>query len=368
MEAGQRPVYYAEYLKLQSLLSAQELKSTEFGKTAHDETLFIIVHQVYELWFKQILHELNYVLNIFKGESVDEKKMADAVSKLDRIIKIQGVLLIHLEIIETMTPMDFLEFRDLLIPASGFQSTQFREIEIKMGLSALNRNSMDKKFFLGRLNDKDKAKLESLEKEENLFSLLEKWLERLPFTDAKKFDFWKAYKKSVDEILLADKQIISSNTFLNEKERTAQLENLDETKKTFYSLLSPEAHKKLISSGKRKLSQKATLNALFILLFREAPILTQPFNFINKLIEIDENFTTWRHRHALMAHRMLGTKIGTGGTSGHEYLKRAADNNRVYNELFDLSTFLIPRSKLPKLPDYLEKELDFNFCLEKKPE
>ena len=78
-------------------------------------------------------------------------------------------------------------------------------------------------------------------------------------------------------------------------------------------------------------------------------------------MDIDENFTTWRYRHALLAHRMLGTRIGTGGSSGHEYLKMAADNNRVYVDIFDLSTFIIPRKELPVLPEEIKKELSFSY-------
>jgi tryptophan 2,3-dioxygenase len=74
---------------------------------------------------------------------------------------------------------------------------------------------------------------------------------------------------------------------------------------------------------------------------------------------MDESFTTWRHRHAMLAHRMLGTKIGTGGSSGYEYLKRAAEKNRVFLDLFNLSTFIIPKSSLPLLPSDLRKKLNF---------
>lgn len=363
MEAGQKPVYYGEYLQLDTLLGTQQPVSKEYGKEAHDEMLFILVHQVYELWFKQILHEFNSIIDKFSKDVLEEKDLPDCVNKLNRVIKIQDILLSQITVLETMSPMDFLEFRDMLIPASGFQSTQFREIEIKMGLSTQNRPSVDRKFFLGRLNEADRAKLEELERGENLFTLVEKWLERLPFTQSNEFDFWKSYKNSVEEMLSSDREIITTNPMLNEKEKIMQLENLKSTRETFFSLLSPEAHEKQVKEGKRKLSQKATLNALFILLFRDEPILTSPHNFLRALIDMDENFTTWRHRHVLLAHRMLGTKIGTGGSSGHVYLKSAADNSRVYRELFDLSTFLIPKSKLPKLPESLKRDLDFGFNL-----
>jgi tryptophan 2,3-dioxygenase len=78
------------------------------------------------------------------------------------------------------------------------------------------------------------------------------------------------------------------------------------------------------------------------------------------MMDIDENFTSWRYRHALMVQRMLGTKIGTGGSSGHQYLKRAADNNRVFVDLFNLSTYLIPRSRRPQIPDDIRKQLNFH--------
>src|SRR6186713_1609023 len=129
------PVYYSDYLHLDSLLNSQKPKSEEFGYKAHDEMLFIIVHQAYELWFKQILHEIDSVNRMFRDEVVDEKSIGIAVSRLHRVTEIQKLLIEQLRVLETMTPLDFLEFRDFLIPASGFQSFQFRLIENKLGLS-----------------------------------------------------------------------------------------------------------------------------------------------------------------------------------------------------------------------------------------
>lgn len=122
--------YYADYLQLDKILNAQSLRSAEYGKPAHDEMLFIIVHQTFELWFKQILHELDSVRAMFRAERIDEKNIGVAVSRLLRITEIQKVMISQFQILETMTPLDFLEFRDLLSPASGFQSVQFRLLEI----------------------------------------------------------------------------------------------------------------------------------------------------------------------------------------------------------------------------------------------
>ena len=365
MHKNQGPVYYSEYLKLNEFLNCQQPLSRKFADNqnpeAHDETLFIVVHQAYELWFKQILHDLNSVLIIFNKERVPDSDLGVVIQRLERIRKIQVMISGQLEILESMTPMDFLEFRNLLIPASGFQSAQFREIEIKMGLRTNDREVVDREYFMGRLNEKDRDHLLSVEKAASLLQLLEAWLERTPFTISREFNFWNEYQKSVMSILAEDEATIQFNIAgLSDREKKIQLENLKITKETFESLFNESSHKKIIEAGGRKLSQKAILNALFIFLYREEPMLSMPFQMINLMIDIDENFTSWRYRHALMVQRMLGTKIGTGGSSGHHYLKRAADNNRVFVDLFNLSTYLIPRSRLPAIPIEVKKKLNFN--------
>ncbi len=361
MHQNQEPTYYSDYLELDKILNAQVLKSKINGKEAHDETLFIIVHQVYEMWFKQILHELTSVQHFFSQPKVKESQLSSVIARLERVKKIQSLLLGQLDVMETMTPMDFLEFRDLLVPASGFQSFQFREIEIRMGLKTHNRKQVDREYFLGRLNQKDRNHLLEIEKHPSLLEQIQNWLERMPFAQKGNFNFWQEYEHSVEKMLTEDKKIIENNLAkLTEKAKEGQLENLETTQKTFASLFRSEEHEKLLKQDKRSLSQKATLNALFILLYRDEPLLHLPYLFLTSLIDIDENLTTWRYRHALMAQRLLGTKIGTGGSSGHEYLKRAAENNRVYNDLFNLSTFIIPRSFLPRLPKELIKELNFS--------
>jgi tryptophan 2,3-dioxygenase len=100
------------------------------------------------------------------------------------------------------------------------------------------------------------------------------------------------------------------------------------------------------------------LSAVFIYQYRDFPALQMPFKILNSLVEIDEKFTTWRYRHAIMVQRILGTKIGTGGSSGHDYLKSTTERNRVFLDLFNLATFLIPKSMAPVLPEYIKDQLD----------
>ena len=365
MHQNKGPVYYSHYLMLDQLLSAQlplsRKHATKDLPEAHDEMLFIVVHQSYEIWFKQILHDLNSVLKIFNQPVVQDQSFGMITNRLNRITKIQRMILGYMDILETMSPMEFLEFRNLLIPASGFQSTQFREIEIKLGLKTNDRESVDREFFLGRLTAKDKETLIQLESEVSLFDLLEKWLERTPYTDQATFNFWNEYKKSIHGMLEQDRKTIMDNEAgLTEENKNMQLENLKVTEYTFLSLFDQDKHDEVVRAGKRKLSQKAILNALFILLYRDEPMLSLPHKMISLLMDIDENFTTWRYRHALMAQRMLGTKIGTGGTSGHEYLKKAADTNKAFRDPFNLSTYILPKSLLPELPESVKKQLNFN--------
>ncbi len=159
MHKNHGPVDYGDYLHLNTFLDAQKPLSKKYGDECHDEMLFIIVHQSYELWFKHILHEMRAIIRAWDRAFVPESELFSINHKLERIIKIQGLFLQHLEILETMTPMEFLEFRELLIPASGFQSVQFREIEIRMGLHTDARQGVDRGYFMGRLQGSGSPKI-----------------------------------------------------------------------------------------------------------------------------------------------------------------------------------------------------------------
>jgi tryptophan 2,3-dioxygenase len=355
------PIYYSDYLQLEKLLDSQKPKSEEYGHKAHEEMLFIIVHQAYELWFKQILHEIDSINQMFKDDNVDETNIGVAVSRLGRVTEIQKLLIEQLRVLETMTPLDFLEFRDFLIPASGFQSFQFRLIENKLGLSDDKRIQYNNVDYLKTLEEKHRELIMETVRNPSLFELVEKWLERTPFLNSGNFSFWGSYKEAVEKMLEHDKKIIMENATLTEKKREFQLKNIELTRENFEALFDEAKHNELVKQGHRHLSNKAMLAAIFINLYRDEPILHLPFMFLNKLVEMDELFTTWRYRHALMVHRMIGMKIGTGGSSGHQYLMATVDKHRVFTDLFNLSTYLIPRSELPKLPEVLIKELSFTY-------
>jgi tryptophan 2,3-dioxygenase len=355
------PVDYGEYLKLDTLLSSQAPKSAETGAPAHDEMLFIVVHQAYELWFKQILHELDSVMRLFHHDSVDERSVGVAVARLERIVEIQKVLLDQLRVLETMTPLDFLEFRDLLVPASGFQSVQFRLIENRLGLRGGERAPLERTPAPGKISIAQRDALRRSEEGPSLFELVERWLERTPFLEVPGFQFWEQYGAAVRRMLEADRATIESNPTLAPVDRQTQLRELERTARSFAAVLDEGAHEELRASGERRLSHRATRAALFIHLYRDQPILHLPFRLLRTLVDVDELLATWRYRHALMVHRMIGTKIGTGGSSGHQYLLSTVERNKVFTDLFNLSTFLISRSALPPLPPDLERRLGFYF-------
>lgn len=360
MKKNTTPVYYGDYLQLDKLLSAQSLQSTKYGETAHDETLFIIVHQVYELWFKQILYEVDTVIDCFSQWEVKDQQLTTVVHRLKRVISIQKLLNDQISIIETMTPQDFLSFRDYLIPASGFQSIQFKIMEISLGLKTEYRIDFDQQSFYKRLEKDDREFLQDLEKKPSLFELVEKWLARMPFLEFGDFKFWDLYKHATDSMLDSDEQIIINNSMLSETERAIELKDLEATRNSFDALLDAEKFEQVRKNGQFRLSQKALLSALFINQYSEEPIFNLPHQLITCLTEIDENITIWRYRHAMMVQRMLGSKIGTGGSSGHDYLKKTTESNRIFKDFFSMSTFLMPKNALPSLPLEVKSLLGFH--------
>nr|HQU56114.1 tryptophan 2,3-dioxygenase family protein [Chitinophagaceae bacterium] len=138
-------VNYHEYLQLEKILHAQSLESEKHQLPAHDEMLFIIIHQAYELWFKQLHEEVASVITIMDRPALNDNSpdLQTVVHRLNRCVTILRVLVHQLDIMETMTPMDFLDFRDMLRPASGFQSWQFKELEARLGLKFEDRHGKE---------------------------------------------------------------------------------------------------------------------------------------------------------------------------------------------------------------------------------
>ena len=351
--------YYGDYLQLDKILGAQAPESRHYGEEAHDETLFIVVHQAYELWFKQILHEIKSVLEIFSEQKVHDEHLTEVVHRLNRVISIQKLLNQQIEIIETMTPQDFMSFRDFLVPASGFQSVQFKMLEMSLGLKSQYRIDFDKESFYSRLSKEDQTFLLDFENKPSLFEQVDKWLARMPFLEFGEFKFWELYQKSTEKMLTNDIAIVNSIENITDKDKNVQLADIERTREKFAALIDPEQYKKLQEEDVFRLSRQGMLGALFINLYQNEPVFNLPFQFLRCLTDIDEQLTIWRYKHAVMVQRMLGSKIGTGGSSGHDYLKRTTERNRIFMDLFHMATFMLPKHELPPLPTELKRVMGF---------
>jgi len=354
-------VHYNSYLQIDKITSAQSLRSVEVGLEAHDEMLFIITHQVYELWFKQLNYELKSIIRDFNSATVHEAMVGIAVSRMQRMKVIMDLLVKQIAVMETMTPLDFLDFRNFLFPASGFQSFQFRELEVLLGLKHSRRTTYNNKPYHVVFSEEKQEQLHHLEDEKSLFELIEGWLERIPFLEFGDYNFIEAYRKAVMQMLESERAAIRKTDILTEETKQQRLAMLGDTNTYFAGILDAAHHATLKEEGMVRLSYKATLAALFINLYRDEPILRNPFILLSSLVELDDQLTTWRYRHAQMVMRMLGRKMGTGGSSGHEYLATTAAKHQIFADFHQISTLLIPRSELPVLPAEFRKTLGFYF-------
>jgi tryptophan 2,3-dioxygenase len=268
-EQGAR-LTYGSYLRLEQLLSAQQLESPKAtGSPAHDELLFITVHQVYELWFQQLLHEATAARDAMLESSgssgtVGSDRSWWAQHLLRRMHVIERVLVHQIDVLETMTPQDFLQFRQTLAPASGFQSVQFRELEFLSG-------AKDASFV-------DRFKGLTVQEENRL-------------------------RRRLDEPTLWD---------------------------AFVDVLAarglPAAgDEQVVDSLRRAAHDRSSYADVWAL--------------AEALLEHDELAAAWRARHVMMVERMIGTKTGTGGSSGADYLRSRLEL-RYYPLLWELRSVL----------------------------
>ena len=353
-------LHYINYLALDKILEAQHPLSGNGKSAAHEEMLFIIIHQTYELWFKQILHEIASTVDLFKDKKIDEDNVGVIVGRMDRVNKIMTTLIGQLDILETMTTLDFLEFRNYLSPASGFQSHQFRKIEVLLGLKIDKRHQFGGCPYHAQFEGVKKDEILSLEQSDSLFSLAEKWLERIPFLTMKDFDFISKYEGAINNMLEEEIAIIESAD-LTEEDKNIRLRMIDENRKYYKRVLDKNVHNQAIEDGETKLSYKATMSALLINLYRDQPILHLPYKFLRSLVELDHKISSWRFRHMQMVEKMLGQKIGTGGSSGQGYLKQTVDKHKLFTDLANISTLMISRKYLPELPADIVSTLGFNY-------
>lgn len=341
-------LHYSDYLQLDKILGAQSPESDKRGQPAHDEMLFIVIHQTYELWFKQLLQEIESVIGIMKTPALNDNspELQTVVHRLSRCATILSVLVQQIDIMETMNPMDFLDFRDMLRPASGFQSLQFKVLEARLGLKYEHRHGQQ--HYVSQLREGEVQELRQAEKDRSLLELVGGWLERMPF-----FGETANWEQFVTTLPVA-----TEHPFWAEYRRRYQ-QSLSDSEKGNLAGFDAIFQTKTVPGDLRTFSPAASRSALFIMLYRGYPMLQLPFQVLHQLLEIDEQLSTWRWRHMSMVHRTIGTRIGTGGSTGRDYLKGALDSHSLFREIAGLTSFLIERRRLPSLSPEMEKRLGF---------
>jgi tryptophan 2,3-dioxygenase len=245
-----KPITYTNYLKIDELLDLQQPLS---DGPEHDEMLFIVIHQVYELWFKQVLHEIGFL-----ERALVEDRAPAALATLKRILTILKTLVGQIDVLETMTPVSFNSFRARLESASGFQSVQFRELEFALGAKHLATGMVrhHPEETAGRRRLEDRLEAPTL---------------------------WDAFLR-----------------FLAARGYSVPAE-----------LLTRDV--------RRSVEPSEALQRTLVAIYHDDHLVSQ---VCERLVDLDEGLQEWRYRHVKMVERTIGSKKGTGGSAGAEYLRR----------------------------------------------
>jgi tryptophan 2,3-dioxygenase len=353
---------YSDYLRLDRILDAQSPWSGQGGVPAHDEMLFIIFHQTYELWFRQVLFELDDIQERFSASVVDDRDMQPILARLERVVAIWRLLVRQLDVLETMAPQDFLDFRESLRSASGFQSWQFRLIETRLGLRRSERapvfhGQFDDSLELGR-----RKQIAEAESRPSLYDQVDAWLARTPFVAWGDYKFWEAYRAAVDRVL--DAKAAAARLNLSDEALSKELAAIEHGRRKFHVIFDEAEHQRGVREGLWRMSWRGLQAALLITMYRQEPMLQMPARLLSLIMDVDELLALWRYRHALMTQRMMGMAIGTGGSAGYGYLMTTLEKHRIFTDLYGLATYLIPSNVLPSLPESVRTLMGYRYAAE----
>lgn len=337
---------YGGYLSLNELLALQR----DGEGISNDEMHFIVVHQTFELWFKQVIRELREVRDILASEHVPEADVPIAVAHLGRVTEIFRLMAHQWKVMETLTPQGFLAFRDGLGTASGFESFQMREMEILLGLQNEDRiHEMDPLGHFRKLASRSEAdaqalaRLEAALEEVTLVGALTDWLARTPIQGS----FYGqdgddgAVEAYVDGHLAAYAAIGDA---AGKRMEAQGVDNIDAVKARF-AASAQGARDFLKPEG---VTNRARAGLLFIESYRELPLLAWPRTLIDAIVELEESMVIWRTCHARMVERIIGRRVGTGGSSGVDYLDATA-RYRIFGDLWGVRTILLKSELRPSL-------------------
>ena len=351
-----RATTYWDYIRVADLTSLQDGLERDESKLSNDEVLFITVHQVYELWFKLILRELRSMRNFFGAESVDDPEVSKAVRSLRRVTTILRCCVDHWPVVETLTTRDFLEFRDKLFPASGFQSYQLRQIEILLGITDADRaelqSELDYEKFLREPDGSESIASKRVDEQTHrptLKNVVEEWLWRTPIDGKGPED--EGADEALDEFL---NEFIECHRRELERSRDMAFERMhvaidrdDLAKK--YAKDADRVRAFFFGEDVELRRRRIRAAMLFIHTYRTLPLLAWPRDVLDLLIEVEQTLIVFRQRHARMVERVIGRRTGTGGSSGVQYLDDTALKFRIFEDLWKIRTLQVRQSASPEL-------------------
>jgi tryptophan 2,3-dioxygenase len=358
---SQKPMPYWDLIKIETLLSLQTGTGEAEAELANDEVMFIVVHQVDELWFKLILREMVSVRNLFARAPVPEQALASAVRGIRRMETIVHQLAGHFGLMETMTTRDYLGFRDKLVGASGFQSAQMREIEILMGLPEAERVPLGHEgSYLTALKERDGSESPALARvrrrladRPSLRDAVLDWIHRTPIqgsTPAHPDDAERV--RAFAEAYLRTHRAAVERGLEGARAQSLSAADIDRlAKRAAGEIASARAY--LLAEDEPESSRARATRIrcalVFIESYRELPLLAWPREVLDGLTSFEQAFVIFRQRHARMVERMIGRRTGTGGSAGVDYLDTTALRYRVFRELWAVRTLLVRAQELPPL-------------------
>ena len=345
-------ITYAGYLRLNELLGLQAGPDGHLPAPCANEQHFIVVHQTYELWFKQVLTELDATVQLLGQPSVPEGDIPRMVRHLERVSEIFRLLSAQWKVMETLAPQEFLAFRDRLGTSSGFESWQMRALELTLGLSDEQRvegvdpiGHLRRLHGVGDMSDAALADLEARVDRPSLHDVLLTWLGRTPI-DGSLAD------ADGDEAVVAafvDGHLSAMRTHADEV--IARMVAVGQGE--------PEALERRMSAGVDGAASflrpggvvdRAHAGLLYIESHRHLPLLAWPRRLIDTVVEVEQSMLAFRHAHARMVERMIGRRMGTGGSAGVDYLD-ATTKYRIFTELWAVRTMLVKETMLPQPRD-----------------
>jgi tryptophan 2,3-dioxygenase len=365
LDSTRKPTPYWDYIRVEALLALQGGSAASEAELGNDEVMFIVVHQIDELWFKLVLREMVAVRDLFAHAPVPEQSLASAVRGIRRMDTILQQLAAHFALMETMTTRDYLAFRDKLTGASGFQSAQMREIEILMGLPEAERIPLGHEgSYLTALREHDGGESSALRRvrarladRPSLRDTILEWLYRTPIQGSapSQPDDAGHVRAFVEGYLAAHERVV-----LRGLERAlahgpgpalgeADMHRLEERARREIASARAYLFAEDTPEDSRARNSRIRAALVFIESYRELPLLAWPREVLDSLTTFEQSFVIFRQRHARMVERMIGRRTGTGGSAGVDYLDSTAISYRVFRELWAVRTLLVRAEDLPPL-------------------